>query len=158
MKNFEEIIKRLADYEVKYILIGGYAAIVHGSTMVTNDLDLLIPFEKDNMEKLLAVLGDIHPRYQENKLPLDKTAEELCHFNNLYLNTDIGPIDILGQISGLGNYNELLQHVIEIQLFDKSCLVLDLDTLIESKRIMGRAKDKNVVIELEAIAEKIRNL
>lgn len=156
MKSFEEIIERLISHNVKFILIGGYAAIVHGSTTVTNDLDILIPFEKNNLEKLLIAFKEIHPKHQENKLPLTKTAEELSHFKNLYLSTDIGPIDILGQIPGLGDYDKLLQHVIEIQLFDKKCLVLDLETLIESKRIMGRVKDKNAAIELKAIAERIK--
>jgi hypothetical protein len=156
MKNFENIIKLLVDNNIKFILIGGYAAIIHGSTMVTNDIDILMPFEKNNLKNLLIALKNIHPLHQENKKPLIKTADELSNFKNLHLNTDIGPIDILGDMPEVGTYNELLKHTVEIDLFDKKCLVLDLDTLIKAKRIMGRPKDKAVVIELKAVAEKLK--
>ncbi|MBU4485220.1 hypothetical protein KKA47_07370 [bacterium] len=155
MKNFEEIISRLSDNDVKFILIGGYAAIIHGSTLVTNDLDIVIPFEKENLKKLLIALEGSNPTHQENKKPLIKTADELSHFKNLYLNTDIGPIDMLGKIPELGDYKELLSRSIEIDLFGRKCRILDIETLIKAKYNMGRTKDKITVIELRAIQEKL---
>lgn len=157
MQNFEKIIKLLIDNEVKFVFIGGFAATVHGASILTQDIDVCISFDEENMRRILNALKDINPIHRANKQPLGKTASSLTKFKNLYLLTDIGSIDLIGKVSGIGSYPDLLAHSIEIDLFGRKCKVLDIDGLIRSKREMGRSKDKETIIQLEAIKERLEN-
>jgi len=73
---------------------------------------------------------------------------------NFTLETTIGLIDLLGEITGGGKYEDLLSHATRLNVFGVSCLCLDLDTLIHVKRAAGRPKDFEAIAELEAIREQ----
>ena len=73
---------------------------------------------------------------------------------NLYLRTEIGPIDVLGSILGIGEFERVRAGAIEIELFGRRCLVISLDDLIRAKEALGREKDLLAVKELKAIREK----
>jgi len=73
---------------------------------------------------------------------------------NFTLTTDLGPLDVLGEITGGGAYEALLPHSIEVGLFGITCRCLGLKQLIEAKRATGRPRDLEVVAELEALQEE----
>lgn len=75
---------------------------------------------------------------------------------NLYLETDLGPIDLLGSITGLGNYEQVHEVSVEIEIFGRRCRVLTIDALIEAKLALGREKDLLAAKELRAIRDKGR--
>jgi hypothetical protein len=75
---------------------------------------------------------------------------------NFTLATDLGDLDLLGEISGGGRYEDLLPHAVEVPLFGQPVRILDLATLIRTKRAAGRPKDFEAVAELEAIEEEKR--
>ena len=155
MPNLVELLKRLIDHRVEFVMIGGFAATMLGSSMVTHDLDICIPFTEENFRHVLSALHDVHPRHRENKQPLSHDMSRLLRFKNLYLLTDWGPLDIVGIVSELGSYAELLPQSIEIELFDRRCRVLDINALITSKRGIARPKDKEVILQLRAIQERL---
>lgn len=155
MQNFEKIIRVLLDNEVDFVLIGGFAAAVYGVTLITQDIDICVSFDKQNSGRILKAVKGLNPSHRDGNRPLNETVESLTKFKNLYLSTDFGPIDLLGHVSGLGSYSDLKNHFIEVELFGKKCKVLDIDALISSKREMGRPKDKETIIQLEAIKEKL---
>lgn len=155
MPNIVELLKCLIDHRVEFVLIGGFAATMLGSSVITHDLDICMPFNEKNFTHLLSALRDVHPRHRENKQPLTNEMSRLLRFKNLYLLTDWGPLDILGTVSELGSYADLLPHTIEIELFDRRCRVLDIDALITSKRAIARPKDKEVILQLRAIQERL---
>lgn len=74
--------------------------------------------------------------------------------NNLYLETELGPIDFLGSILGIGDFERVRSASIEIDLFGRRCRVISLQDLIRAKEALGRDKDRLAAIELRAIAEK----
>ena len=156
MHNYEKLLKRLLDNGVEFVLIGGFAAVVHGCTTLTRDVDACILFTTTNMAKLLKALDDVNPRFQQNKRTVDRTAEELARLNNLYLLTDLGSIDLLGEVAEIGNYKEVFDHSLEMELFGTSCRVLDIDALIRSKEKMGRPKDKEAIVQLRAIKDSAK--
>lgn len=156
MQDFEKLIKLLLHNDVEFILIGGFAATVHGVSLLTQDIDICVPFNKNNTARLLKAIKDYHPIHRENKKPLNETPESLARFKNLYLLTDLGIIDLLGEVSNLGKYDDILSHTIEVDLFGYKCKVLDIDTLILSKKEMNRPKDKETIIQLKAIKEKLK--
>jgi len=154
MQGYERLLKLLLDNEVEFVLIGGFAAVVHGCTVLTQDVDVCISFDEDNMRRLLAALKDHDPRFRQNKEPIDKSAKALSRMKNLYLITDMGSLDLLLEVADIGDYEAVLDSSIAIDLFGRQCRVLDIDGLIRSKKGMGRAKDKEAVVQLSAIKEK----
>lgn len=155
MQNFKRLIGLLAGHKVEFVLIGGFAAVVHGASVLTQDVDVCVAFNEPNMARLLRVLRGCHPVHRQNRKPLDQSTKVLSRFKNLYLLTDFGALDLLGEISGLGSFDELEGHTIDVELFGSKCRVLDIDSLIRSKKEMARPKDKEAIIQLKAIREKL---
>ena len=85
-----------------------------------------------------------------------KLTEQTCgQFKNLYLDTDIGQLDCLSFIDGLGNYGEVKQQSELIEVEKMKMRVLSVDALIKTKKSMNRLRDKEAVLQLEAI-KKLR--
>jgi predicted nucleotidyltransferase len=158
MHDYRKLLTRLVESEVRFVIIGGFAAVVYGSSIVTEDLDLCVPFDRENMDRLLTALAGTNPGHRliGESRSLDETAEKLSSFKNLYLSTDLGTIDFLAEVSGVGRYEEALKNSEEIKVFGLPCRVLSVETLIQAKKSMTRPKDKETVIQLEAIKEKTR--
>jgi predicted nucleotidyltransferase len=154
-----DLLKRLNQHGVRYVLVGGMACVVHGSQVVTQDVDICAPFTPENLSRLLAALAGTHPRFRMSAdlRPLPDVPEELAGFKNLYLITDLGRLDVLSEIAGVGEYSEVEQRTVRVDLEGTPCRVLDLDTLIAAKKAMSSPKDRQVVIELEAIRERLRS-
>jgi hypothetical protein len=152
-----DLLKRLNDHHVKYILVGGMACVIHGSQMVTQDVDICAPLTLENLSGLLAALEGLHPRFRtaSDLRPLPDEPANLEGFKNLYLLTDLGQLDVLSEIAGVGDYSIVEQHTIQVDLEGTPCRVLDLDTLITAKKAMNSPKDRQSAIELEAIRERL---
>ena len=73
---------------------------------------------------------------------------------NFTLETGIGPLDLLGEVTGGGGYEDLLGHTIEVEVFGVQCRCLDLPMLIQTKRAAGRPRDLEAIAELEVIREE----
>ena len=153
-----DILTRLNRHKVEFVVVGGLAGVVHGSALVTEDVDVCAPLSQQNLTRILAALADINPRFRmsPHRPPLPGDAERLAGYKNLYLITDLGQIDFLSEITGIGGYDEVSQHTIRVDLAGVPVQVLDLDALIASKKAMGRAKDIRAATELEAIRDRLR--
>lgn len=156
MTDFEKLIRVLADAGVEFILVGGVAATVHGSTRLTQDVDVVYARSDDNVRRLVAALSPYAPclRDAPKDLPFVFDADTVHRGLNFTLTTDIGDIDLFGEIVGGGGYDDLVSHTISIEVFGAQCRCLDLETLIAVKRAAGRPKDLEAVAELEIIAEE----
>jgi hypothetical protein len=90
MQSLSHLLQRLADSGIDFVVIGGFAGVLHGSSMVTRDLDLCAVLSSENIERLRETLKDLHPRHRMTPLQLSflqvpKPGETV---NILYLNTD----------------------------------------------------------------------
>jgi hypothetical protein len=139
-------------------VVGGFAAVAHGVTLLTQDIDICCPVTADNLMRLQAALADLHPvhRMPPERPPLRLTPDTATEFRNLYLETDWGQLDCLGEILGLGDYHQVLAQSLEIQLAGGPCRILTIDALIQAKRAMGRDKDRETILQLRAIQERTR--
>lgn len=158
MDNFSQLIKRLSEHGVRFVVIGGYAAMLHGSDVVTQDVDVCASMDRDNLARIIAALHDIDPvfRFHIKRLPLYNDADALFGVKNLYLRTDLGILDILGEVTGLGGYPEAEKSSIPIDFFGMQVRLLDLDVLIATKLAAGRSKDLAAVKHLETIRRQSR--
>lgn len=150
------LVQRLAEARVEFVIVGGVAAAAHGATRLTLDLDICLRFERINFERLLTALCDLNARFRPpptgRNLPTD--VEQLLSFKNLYLQTDWGDLDCLSELAGLGSYPEVEQRSRFIRLRGHEVRLLELDALIEGKRALNRPKDAEALLELEALLQK----
>src|SRR5512147_2718181 len=103
------LLTRLQEHKVDFVVIGGVCGILHGVSLVTFDLDLCCSFSLANLRRIEASVRDLHPchRLTANKLPLELTDELASRLKNLYLQTDLGKLDCLSEVTGLGGFEEV---------------------------------------------------
>lgn len=155
-KDLNYLLKALLDNDVEFILIGGFASVIHGSNHVTQDLDICAVLSNEELEKMRRALKDLHPvhrmNFRANISFRDRPAADE-EVQNIYLQTDAGVLDILSTVTGVGNFEELRKNAIAVPLFGKKCLVISLDDLIKAKSALTRPKDKLVLEELLKIKQ-----
>lgn len=153
--NFEEIIRHFCSEKVEFVIIGGLAAALHGSSYITVDADFCYDRSPKNLDNLARALNKIHTTLRDASpdLPFHPDAATLKAGLNFTFSTDLGDIDIFGEVSGLGSYSEVLRETEEMTLFGFSVHVLSLEGLVRAKRATARRKDLTIVPELEALRE-----
>ena len=155
MIDFEQALTVLARARVRLVIVGGLAVTIHGSAYVTFDLDFCYARDPENLSRLAQALRPYNPRLRGAPagLPFRFDEETLRGGLNFTLTTDLGDIDLLGEVSGVGDYAAACSASAPVELFGKSFDVLTLEALIASKRAAGRPKDLMVLPELEALRE-----
>lgn len=154
----ESLLKQLNKERVKFIIIGGYAAMAHGAATVTQDIDICCEFKVANLLQLAKALRGLHAvhRMTPQKLPLELTRANAATFKNLYLRTDLGQLDCLSEVLGVGAFATVRKRSVEVDTPWGNCRVMELDALIEAKLAMGRPKDVATAKELAAIRDQRR--
>lgn len=155
MIELEPQISLLMKYSIDFIIVGGTAVVAHGADYLTNDLDVCYSRTDDNLEKLALALKSVNARLRGAPLglPFILDARTLKSGLNFTFETDIGPLDLLGEVLGVGGYKEARDKALTFELFGYQVLILALDKLIAAKRAAGRPKDLVILPELEAIQE-----
>jgi predicted nucleotidyltransferase len=158
VSDLQKLLLRLADASVEFVLVGGYAAMLHGSSMLTRDLDVCIALTPATIERLRMVLGDTHPwhRMTAPRISFLDEPRDGVALSNLYLSTDLGTLDLLGSITGVGDYARVARDAVDVELFGRRLRAISLDDLIRAKEALGRDKDLITAKELRAIREKLR--
>jgi predicted nucleotidyltransferase len=149
----DRMLEELARREIRFVLVGGVAALAHGSAYLTSDLDVCYDPAEDNLFKLLELLREweAYPRGWEPGLPWILDVKTFRTTPLLTLRTREGDVDLLDRVDGVGNYAACLATSDPLSLGGSEVRVLSLDALISAKRAAGRRKDKEHVIELEAL-------
>jgi hypothetical protein len=156
MTNFGALLTALSRAEVEFIVVGGVAAAAHGIARSTSDLDIVYNRTPENIRRLVDVIRPMEPylRGAPPGLPFhwnEKTIEQGLNFT---LITNLGELDILGEITGGGGYPRLLPHAEIFDLFNVKCPCLNLEKLIEVKNAAGRPKDFEPMAELKALLQE----
>ena len=156
-QNFDRLLHRLADSGLEFVIIGGFAAVTHGSALMTRDLNICVMLTDETVEKLRSILADWHPKHRMTPerlsfLDFPKTGP----VQNLYLETDYGIVDILSSVLGVGDFHRLKNAAELFEIGGRSYRVISLEDLIAAKEAIGREKDLLAAKELRAIAAKRR--
>lgn len=158
MAELDAILTRLINAGVECVLIGDYAAITHGAWNfpVSLCVELCAALDFENLQRIAKALEGTNPRHrdQNREIPFELERHR-SGLNNLYLMTDLGPVDFLGVIPGVGDFEFAKAHSLTAHLATGNILVLDRPTLIRSKEHAGRPRDLLVVGQLRAIEESL---
>jgi hypothetical protein len=140
---FADLLRTLDAHGVEYVLVGGVAANLHGAPLATYDLDIVHRRAPANVARLLQALRSINAHYWEHAPRMLVPDEEgLLLPGHHSLQTDLGRIDIHGQIGSGRSYEDLLSETIRIEIGDGwGIRVLGLRAIIKTKREAGRPKD-----------------
>ncbi len=151
-----ELLRKLNEHRVEFVLIGGLAANLHGVQRMTEDIDVCIPFTIENMANVIAAVTGLNPHYRMRPdLLFGTDPEYYARFKNLYLVTDVGPIDFFGEVDGIGDYAEAVKNSEIAELEGREFRVLTIAALIRAKRAAGRQKDWEAVKQLEELQRKV---
>lgn len=159
MQDLSKLLKNLLENKIDFVLIGGFAAVVHGSTLVTQDVDICMSISDDSINKLRLALKDVNPWHRMNrksKLSFLEHPSRVDNLNNIYLQTDLGVLDILSETRPAGDFEEIKEKSIEIPLYGYKCRVISIDDLILVKESMKRPKDIQAVLELKKVREQLK--
>lgn len=150
----ERLLRVLTEGGVTFAVIGGVAALLHGASQMTVDLDVAAPFDEENLSRLRAALAPFSPMHatRPDLSVLDEPMDRLLQFRLLLIETTLGRLDVLREVQPLGDFHSL--RTIEMEVYGINARVLARDDLIRVKRTVARPKDIAVALELEAARER----
>lgn len=159
MTDIEKLIAQLAEKKVKFVIIGGVAASIHGSAQVTLDLDICYARDEDNLKRIVEAIAPLRPRLRgaPQNLPFLWDQATLRQGLNFTLTTDWGDLDLLADVPGVGTFEHAQSASARVLLFGVRCAVLSLPALIAAKRASARPRDLNALPELEALLEATKD-
>jgi len=151
----EPALKTLTENEVEFIIVGGVAITAHGSAYLTQDLDFCYSRARKNLKAIVSALSPYNPKPRgfPPNLPYIFDETTLQNGTNFTFRTDLGDIDLLGEVAGVGGYDAVNQESEIKSLLGFEVKVLTVEGLIKAKRAAGRTKDLLVLPELEALRE-----
>ena len=155
-QNDQALLMRLKDSGLDFVVIGGVCVVFHGAPFATFDLDICCPFGEENVRRIASAVADLHPahRLTANPLPLELSQSAFVDLKNLYLQTDLGKLDCLSEVAGVGDFQAVRERSVVASFTYGQFRFLDLEALIASKRAVGRERDLAAVRSLLAIKER----
>ena len=151
--DFRAILQLLNDAQVRYVVVGGLAMHLHGANNFTVDVDVSYARDTQNVTALVQALATKHARLRgvPEDLPFVLDTRTFRNVLNLTLETDLGDLDLLGEAAGVDSFEALWERSVRMDLDDLSVHVASLDDLIAMKRAAGRPKDREHLLQLEAL-------
>ena len=152
------VIDTLNRHGVRYVLVGGVAATLHGSPLRTGDTDICPDARPDNLQKLAAALRELKARIRtegvDGGLPFACDAAFLSRSALLNLETDAGDVDLTFSPAGTNGYDDLVNRVARFDLDGIVAPAAALLDIIRSKAAANRPKDRASLPVLEELARK----
>jgi predicted nucleotidyltransferase len=155
-----EIFATLAEHKVRYVVIGGLAAVMHGSAAATGDVDICPDRAPENLDNLATALREMHARIRTSAEPegiaFAVDAASLARMAMVNLVTDFGDLDISYQPAAFSGYDELMEHASTVNVSGVGVPVASLGDVIRSKATADRPKDRATLPILEALYDEMK--
>lgn len=154
----EEILRILEKHGVDFIVVGGFAAIMHGSPENTNDIDIAPEQSRENLERLSAALDELNARIRteavEGGMPFAHSGESLAGVTVLNMVTDLGALDVTSMPAGTHGYRDLTRDATTMIIGGTRADIASLADVIRSKEAANRDKDRASLPTLRKILEE----
>ena len=143
---------------VRYVVMGGFASVIHGSSLPTRDIDLVPDRSEENLERLGRALSRMHAMIRTGDAPVAAPLDAAFLRNTevmLNLVGDFGDIDLMFRPAGsLDGYSDWASHAFEVEIAEGVRIsIAALDDIIESKRAADRPKDQAALPYLESLRD-----
>lgn len=154
------LLRRLAEGQVDFVVIGGVAVIMQGASRFTKDLDICYSTETQNLDRLGVVLTSLnaHLRGIEEDIPFIPNGRILRHTQILTLTTPDGNLDLLVKPDGSPSYSKLKARANQVNLDGLSVRIASVEDMIAMKRASARAQDLVDLESLEIARRRQRSL
>lgn len=158
LPDFQAVLIALTQNNVRFVLIGGLAMAAYGSAHVTQDINAGYARDRQNIAAICAAFAPLHPRLRgfPADLPFVWDEQTLRAAANLTLDTDIGPVDLLGDIAGVDSFEGLWNRSVATNLYGMTVQVASIDDLIAMKRAANRPKDQAHLLELLSLRQLLQ--
>ena len=154
----ELILQALSRNGVRYVLVGGFAGVIHGSPYLTTDVDVVPEATSANLERLSEALVELNARVwtptEPAGVPFDHDASSLATVRIWNLITDHGRLDVVFEPSGTAGYADLSRDAVHLTILGTDIDVASLADVIRSKEAADREKDRLVLPVLRRIQEE----
>ena len=156
MQNLQALLKLLVNSQVEFVLVGGFAAVLHGCNQTTRDIDICVLYSPEQIQLLRELLKPFHPQHRitDPKVCFLDMPRDLSEKQDFHLVTDLGVLDVINYVEGVGSYYDVLKNSKEIEIYGGRCHLISIEDLIKSKKTLGRHRDLATVMELEAILKE----
>jgi hypothetical protein len=156
--DFRRLLETLVSHRVDFVIVGGVALVLQGSSRTTADLDVCYARDAANLARLAEALAPYDPmlRGAPANLPFRLDAASLQSGLNFTLQTSLGDIDLLGELTGIGDYRAVAAAANALELYGHGVKVLSLDGLERAKRASGRLKDLADLAEILEIRKRLQ--
>jgi hypothetical protein len=155
------LLATLQRHKVAFVLIGGLAAVFHGSPFPTEDADITPDTDDKNLDRLAAALRELNARIRIDDapegVPFACDAKGLAAAQTWNLVTDAGDLDIAFRPSGTQGYPDLHRDAVSADIYDVTVQIASLADVIRSKQAANRPKDQRVLPTLRAILARSRD-
>jgi hypothetical protein len=152
-------LRVLAAHDVRFVVIGGYATVLHGSALFTYDADVCPARDSDNLTHLCAALEEMDARLraidEPDGVPFSCSDQFLAQMTMLNLTTRFGDFDLSFRPAGVGGYEALVERAVDFDVGGLVVSVAGLDDIIHSKETADRAKDRAALPQLYALRDEI---
>lgn len=149
----------LDQHGVDYVLIGGIAAVAHGSPFPTEDADITPAMSRENLARLSAALSDLDARVRSegepDGLPFAHDADSLAAVSTWNLTTRHGDLDLSFVPDGTTGYDDLRHGAHLTDILGLTVAIASLADVIRSKQAANRPKDQRVLPTLRALQARI---
>jgi hypothetical protein len=153
----ERILEALAEHHVDYILIGGLAAYIHGSPLLTEDVDVVPSRAESNLTRLSSALTALDARIRVDgaePLPFSHDSTSLAASTTWNLTTKYGDLDIAFEPSGTTGYVDLVRQAVTITVGGTEAKLASLSDIVRSKDAAGRDKDRRALPVLRELLDR----
>jgi hypothetical protein len=156
----EEIVSALDLHQVRYVVIGGLGAVLHGSPIVTQDADICPARDRANLDHLAAALSEMKARLRvagiPEGIPFPYEGAFLSNVQLLNLTTSFGDLDLSYEPAGTTGYDDLERNAVTYEIAGRKVAVASLDDIIRSKEAANREKDRAVLPTLRLHRRMLR--
>ena len=156
----EDLFACLDRHGVRYVLIGGLAAVLHGSPLPTLDADICPATDPDNLQRLAAALEDLDARIRTpdvtEGVPFPRDAAFLAEVSLLNLTTRLGDLDLAFAPAGTQGFVDLSGQAIPMVIRGVTVRVARLEDVIRSKEAANRPKDHRTLPVLRQLLQEIQ--
>lgn len=152
---FDELLRRLANADVEFVVIGGLALNAWGVVRGTKDIDVVIATDPDNFKRVAEVAVAAGGHVQQGEALLGSSfsiAAALSGGEQIAIETDLGRLDVVQGLDGVPSFEELRSRAAEVEILGSKLWVCSREDLKAMKKAAGRTRDLADIEDLDAAA------